>query len=141
MTQREELRPRSGRPRRNRFSTGVDEIRTADRLNIADTKILAPSRDSGNLYPQLKASPGSWIVGRLPNGPAHSCIVRIQNQKLCSNPKLQEVPMHLRRVLSPIAAMLSLGVAQNSQPMSIPPASPPAAQQALAVTWPTVDGV
>ena len=49
--------------------------------------------------------------------------------------------MHLRRVLSPIAAMLFLGVAANSQTMSMPPASPPAAQQALAVTWPTVDGV
>src|ERR1039457_6554834 len=131
MTQREELRPRSGRPRRNRFSTGVDEIRTAERLNIADTKILAPSRDSGNLYPQLKASPGSWIVGRLPNGPAHSCIVRIQNQKLCSNPKLQEVPMHLGWVVAPIAAILFLGVAEKSQAIPIPPGGPPAAQQAL----------
>jgi len=45
ITQREALRPRSGRPRRNRFNTGVEEMRLAARLNIALTKILTRYAD------------------------------------------------------------------------------------------------
>src|ERR1017187_7341013 len=41
ITQREGRRPRSGRPWRKRLSTGVEEIRTAERLNMADNCILS----------------------------------------------------------------------------------------------------
>lgn len=48
--------------------------------------------------------------------------------------------MSLRIVRILIAAPLLLGLAAHSQTMSMPPATPPAAQQSPAVTWPTVDG-
>ena len=59
---RGESRPRSGRPWRKRFSTGVEEIRTAERLNIALTQILVRIGDSGRV---LSGCPGCLAFGHL----------------------------------------------------------------------------
>jgi homoserine O-acetyltransferase/O-succinyltransferase len=48
--------------------------------------------------------------------------------------------MHPRIAHLPIAATLLFAPAAFSQTMSMPPASPPAAPQTSALTWPTADG-
>jgi len=49
--------------------------------------------------------------------------------------------MHPRIARFPIAATLFLAAVAFSQTMSLPPATPPAAPQPPAITWPTADGL
>jgi hypothetical protein len=69
ITQRESRRPRSWRPRRNRLASGVEETRTAERLNMRHSKILA--RNHARWKPvesKLRASMGGRRPGSIMNG-------------------------------------------------------------------------
>ena len=103
ITQRERRRPRSGRPCRNRFSTGVEEIRTADRLYAVDNKNFARFRHSGN--------PPGAICTIAPTGRIwssdlnHSYYVKMQARARIHKSTPLRRPQHMRAAIYQIAPL------------------------------------